>query len=193
MSEFFSNYPKIVYDIKGTNSTNPNYTVAINLMIRNKLRDAVEKDVITYYPYIVPEGMRPDVLSYQYYGDVAYTWTIFLVNNILDPYWGWPLNYKDFRGYMITKYGSIEKSQITVHRYEQIARSRVEQSRVQDPVPEYKIEIDYETYTNTNIEERDILYKFEWERDLNDNKREIQLIDRSYISNVLDEARRLFR
>ena len=36
--------PAEVYDITGENNTNPDYTVAINLMIRNKLRDAVEKE-----------------------------------------------------------------------------------------------------------------------------------------------------
>ena len=86
-SEFFANYPRIAYDISGNNSTVPDYTVAVNLMIRSKLKDTVEDDVTVYYPYVVPEGMRPDVLAYQYYGDTIYTWTIFLVNNILDPYW----------------------------------------------------------------------------------------------------------
>ena len=38
MSEFFSNYPRIAYDITGGNSVVPDYTVAVNLMIRNKLR-----------------------------------------------------------------------------------------------------------------------------------------------------------
>ena len=85
-SEFFSNYPRIAYDISGNNSTVPDYTVAVNLMIRNKLKEAVEDDITVYYPYIIPEGMRPDVLAYQYYGDTIYTWTIFLANNIVDPY-----------------------------------------------------------------------------------------------------------
>ena len=50
-SEFFSNYPRIAYDISGNNSTVPDYTVAVNLLIRSKLRDAIEDDVTVYYPY----------------------------------------------------------------------------------------------------------------------------------------------
>ena len=163
MSEFFSNYPRIAYDITGSNSTVPDYDVAVNLMVRNKLKDAVETDVSAYYPYVVPEGMRPDVLAHQYYGDTIYTWTIYLVNNILDPYWEWPLSYKDFRTYMIDKYGSIE------------------------------IEIDYQTYTETAVDEREIIYSYGYEQDLNELKREIQLIDVAYITQVQDEARGLFR
>ena len=193
MSEFFSNYPRIAYDITGSNSTVPDYTVAVNLLIRNKLRDAVEDDVTIYYPYIIPEGMRPDVLSYQYYGDTIYTWAIYLVNNIIDPYWGWPLNYKDFREYMSDKYGSVQTAQTTIHHYEYIARARSEATGTSDPVPAYRLEIDYQTYTETGGDEREIIYSYGYEKDLNESKREIQLIDNDYIQNVQDEARRLFR
>ena len=193
MSEYFSNYPKIAYDITGTNNTNPDFTVAVNLMVRNKIRDAVESDITIFYPYIVSEGMRPDVLAYQYYGDTQYTWSILLVNNIIDPYWEWPLSYKDFRGYIITKYGSVEKSQTTVHQYLKQARARVETSGSSYPIPVYNLEVDYQTYSSTNIEERSIVYKYEYEQDLNEARREIQLIDVNYIASVQDEIRRLFR
>ena len=193
MSEYFSNYPKIAYDITGTNNTNPDFTVAVNLMVRNKIRDAVESDITIFYPYIVSEGMRPDVLAYQYYGDTQYTWSILLVNNIIDPYWEWPLSYKDFRGYVVTKYGSIEKAQTTVHQYFKQARARVETTGTSDPIPVYNLDVDYETYSSTNIEERSIVYKYEYEQDLNEARREIQLIDVNYIASVQDEIRRLFR
>ena len=192
-SEFFANYPRIAYDISGNNSTVPDYTVAVNLMIRSKLKETVEDDVTIYYPYVVPEGMRPDVLAYQYYGDTIYTWTIFLVNNIVDPYWEWPLSYKDFREYVADKYGSIETAQSQIHHYEKIARARTEQTKMTDAVPEYRLEIDYQTYTETDVTEREIIYSYGYEQDLNEAKREIQLIDTSFIQSVQDEARGLFR
>jgi len=193
MSEFFANYPRIAYDITGGNSTVPDYNVAVNLLIRNKLRDAVENDVTVYYPYVVPEGMRPDVLSFQYYGATTYTWAIYLVNNIIDPYWEWPLNYKDFREYIINKYGSIETAQAQIHHYEYTARTRAEKTGTSDPVPAYKLEIDYQTYTETAIDERAIIYSYGYEQDLNEAKREIQLIDVAYIASIQEETRRLFR
>ena len=192
-SEFFSNYPRIAYDISGNNSTVPDYTVAVNLLIRNKLKDAVEDDVAVYYPYIIPEGMRPDVLSYQYYGDTIYTWAIYLMNNIIDPYWEWPLSYKDLRSYLIDKYGSIETAKSQIHHYEYTARARAEKTGTSDPVPAYKLEIDYQTYTETAVDERKIIYAYEYEENLNEAKREIQLIDVAYIAGIQEETRRLFR
>ena len=193
MSEFFANYPRIAYDISGNNSTVPDFTVAVNLMIRNKLKDAAVDDVTVFYPYVVPEGMRPDVLAYQYYGSTIYTWTIYLVNNIVDPYYEWPLSYKDLRAYIIQKYGSIEIAQSQVHHYEYIARARAEQTKLDDAVPEYTLEIDYQTYTGTEDDERKIVYAYGYEQDLNESKREIQLIDANFIKGVQDEARGLFR
>ena len=192
-SEFFSNYPRIAYDISGGNCVVPNYTVAVNLMIRNKLKEAVEDDITEFYPYIIPEGMRPDVLSHKYYGDTIYTWTIYLVNNIIDPYWEWPLSYKDFREYIVDKYGSVETAQSQIHHYNYIARARAEKTGTSDPIPAYKLEIDYQTYTETDVDEREIIYSYGHEETLNEAKREIQLIDAQFIQSVQDEARGLFR
>ena len=117
-------------------------------MVRNKIRDFVESDVTIFYPYIVPEGMRPDVLAYQYYGDTQYTWSILLVNNIIDPYWEWTLSYKDFRGYIITKYGSIEKGlKLQFINTWKRRKFRVETTGTSDPIPVYNLEVDYETYS----------------------------------------------
>ena len=41
MSEYFSNFPKILYDIEGKNKINPKYSTVINIMIRQKFRDAI--------------------------------------------------------------------------------------------------------------------------------------------------------
>ncbi len=68
MSEFFSHYPQINYDISGVRP--PKTKKAINIMVRSKLRSTVLDDVIAYFPYVIPEGERPDVTSFKVYGDV---------------------------------------------------------------------------------------------------------------------------
>ena len=97
MSEYFSNFPRILYDIEGKNSTTPEYIVAVNLMVRQKFRDAIKEEISMYYPYVIPEEMsRPDLLAFNIYGDVKYTWTIFMVNNMLDNFWSWPMDTKNY-------------------------------------------------------------------------------------------------
>ena len=194
MSEYFSNFPKIRYDIYGTNTTAPEYSTAVNILIRNKLRDVVKDEVSIYYPYVIPEEIRrPDVLSQQVYGDVSMTWTIFLVNNILDPLWQWPMDSRVFESYIKRKYGSIGEAKNTVHHYEYIWHERVEVTGTSDPIPAQKIEVDYDTYLTINEDFKNTIYNFEYEETLNEANREISLIQPIYISQILDEARGLFR
>ena len=40
MSEYFSNFPRIQYDINGTNSTSPEFST-VNLLIRQKIREGL--------------------------------------------------------------------------------------------------------------------------------------------------------
>ena len=194
MSEYFSNFPRILYDIEGKNSTTPEYIVAVNIMVRQKFRDAVKEEISMYYPYVIPEEMsRPDLLAFNIYGDVKYTWTIFMVNNMLDPFWSWPMDTKNFGMYLTNKYGSVEKSKVTLHRYEQIIHARTEVTGTSDPIPERTVEIDYTTYRAVGEDNRQIVYAYEYEQEKNEANRSISLIDASYISGVLDEARQTFR
>ena len=194
MSEYFSNFPRIQYDIHGTNETSPEYTTAVNVLIRQKLRDAIKDDISIYYPYIIPESIkRPDILSYQIYGDTKFTWTIFLVNQIFDPYWEWPMDSKTFADFLIGKYGSVEASKTTIHHYEYIWHSRVESTGTSDPITERVLEIDYATYLTKGEDFRRIKYAYEWEQDKNESFRSINLVQPLYISGVLDEARSIFR
>ena len=112
MSEYFSNFPRILYDIKGTNSINPNYTVAVNIMIKNRIRTAINDDITLYFPYNIEEDDRPDIVSYKFYGDIKYTWLIFLINGMLDPYWDWPLSYQNFRNFILNIKSIIIKIKI---------------------------------------------------------------------------------
>tara|TARA_Y100001973_G_C5175408_1_gene321582 strand:- start:217 stop:801 length:585 start_codon:yes stop_codon:yes gene_type:complete len=194
MSEYFSNFPRILYDIDGTNSTNPEFSVAVNLLIRQKLRTAIVDDVSIYYPYVIPDSVtRPDILSFQIYGDVKFTWTIYLVNQIHDPYWEWPLDSKIFEKYIKEKYGSIAEAKNQVHHYEYIWQQRVEVTGTSDPVPERFVEVDYDTYLAVGENNRRIKYAFEYEQERNEEYRSINLIQPAFISSVLDEARGIFR
>ena len=194
MSEYFSNFPKILYDIDGTSGRDPNYSTAVNMLIRQKFRDAIKDDITIYYPYVIPEEVkRPDILSYQVYGDVKFTWTIFLANQIFDPYWQWPMDTRTFENFLIGKYGSVEESKLKVEYYEKIWQERVEATGTSDPIPEQTVRIDYTTYLETNTDLRRIKYAYEYEQDKNESLRSIQLIQPVFISSVLDEARGLFR
>ena len=185
MSEFFQHYPQIDYNISGT--APPKFKTAINIMERAKFRNVVQNDVVQYFPYSIAEAERPDITSFNVYGDVKYTWLIFLINDIHDPIYDWPLATRDLTNFVKDKYGSITVAKNLVHHYEQILRTRVEVTGIADAIPEAKIEVDVTTYNALADADRNIVYCYNWELDRNESKRNIKLIDAMYVGDVMTE------
>ena len=185
MSEFFQHYPQISYDITGAKPTKTK--TAINIMTRAKLRNVIMNDIVQYFPYSIPEAERPDITSFKVYGDVKYTWLIFLINDIHDPIYDWPMATRDLVNFIKDKYGTINAAQTEIHHYEQIVRTRVEATGTTDAIPVAKIEVDVTTYNALDAEDRDIVYSYNWELDRNESKRDIKLIDAMYVGDVMSE------
>ena len=83
MANYFRNLPKVRYDINGAE---PNkYLNVTNIMKRISFKPSVIEDITDYYPYRVKDGERPDIISHQKYGTVAYAYLIMLVNDIMIP------------------------------------------------------------------------------------------------------------
>ena len=185
MSEFFQHYPQIDYNISGT--APPKFKTAINIMQRAKFRNVVSNDIVQYFPYSIPEAERPDITSFKVYGGVKYTWLIFLINDIHDPIYDWPLATRDLTNFIKDKYGSITVAKNLVHHYEQILRARVEVTGTTDAIPEARIEIDETTYDTLTLAARNIKYCYDWEVDRNEAKRDIKLIGRNFVADILTE------
>ena len=185
MSEFFVHYPQISYDISGTKPAK--VKTVINLMERAKIKNVVLDDIIRYFPYSIKENQRPDHVSDEVYGDVKYTWLIFLINDITDPIYDWPLGTREFGAYVKNKYGSLATAKNTIHHYEQILRTRVEATGTTDPIEEARIIIDETTYDTLAVAARNIKYCYDWEVDRNEAKRDIKLIGRNFVADILTE------
>ena len=185
MSEFFQHYPQISYDISGTKPAK--VKTVINLMEKAKLKGLVADDIVAYFPYSIMEGERPDHVSVKTYGNVKYTWLIFLINNITDPIYDWPLGTREFGAYVKNKYGSLATAKNTVHQYERILRTRVEATGTTEAISEARIIIDETTYDTLAVDARNIKYCYDWEVDRNEAKRDIKLIGRNFVADILTE------
>lgn len=53
-----------------------------------------------YIYYTVKNGETPEIIAYNYYGTVDYWWIILLYNNILDPFYEWPISNNDLEQYV---------------------------------------------------------------------------------------------
>ena len=185
MSEFFQHYPQINYDISGARPIKTKTT--INIMVKAKIKNMLTNSIVNYFPYSIPESERPDITSFKVYGNVKYTWLIFLINDIQDPIFDWPLNSREFGNFIKDKYGTLNDAQTTEHHYEQIVRARVEATGTTDAIPEKTIEVDETSYDALDVADRKIIYCYDWEVDRNEAKRDIKLIDRKYVADILSE------
>ena len=63
----------------------------VNLTTIVGLHKLINEKVFTFYNYTIEREERPDHVAFNYYDDVRYAWLVLATNNILDPYWEWPL------------------------------------------------------------------------------------------------------
>ena len=182
MSNYFHAFPTLPYD---TDGTMPNkYQTVRNIMNRTKIKDTVKDDLAAYYPYFVKDGERPDILSYNYYGSIAYAYLILLFNNIIDPQFDWPMNTIDFENYIIAKYGNVEAALGQTKFYYQIIRAEVPKTEIQERKEEVKFVVDETTYNALGEGSRKKITAYDYEAQINDNKRYIRLISKDLIADV---------
>ena len=182
MANYFRNLPKVKYDINGAE---PNKFLNVtNIMKRVSFKPSVIEDITDYYPYRVKDGESPDILSFQQYGSVAYAYLIMLINDIYDPLFDWPLSSQQFEKYLINKYGSVSSSMGTTKYYYQIIRAEVARKGTSERVPAVKFFVDQTTYDALGTGDRSTQSQYEWEDELNDNKRDIKLINAEFIQDI---------
>lgn len=100
MTQFFKKFPVINYANKN----------AINLLSRVTMSKLALSTTQAYYDYTIPDGTRPDNLSFNYYDNPDYVWLIGLTNKIVDPYYDFPISDDNINTLVIKKYGSIAKA-----------------------------------------------------------------------------------
>lgn len=87
MSNYFENFPKVVY-LFG-DETQPVQFQKLTKYV--DVIDTFRDDVAAYIEYEIRDGDRPDTLSYRLYERSTYDWTFFLMNERLRET-GWPMS-----------------------------------------------------------------------------------------------------
>jgi hypothetical protein len=107
MNRYFQNFAPVQYGSR----------VAINIMERTAILNSIFKNVYTFYPYQVKDGMRARTIAERYYGDPNLDWLVYFSNNIVDPYHQWPMDKDTFNAHVIEKYGSIQAARTKIISY----------------------------------------------------------------------------
>ena len=167
--KYFKNIPTIQYGEH----------VMKNLTVKVGLVDKVLTKFNAFYPYIVKDGERPDTVAYNYYGSSNYVWLVFLSNNLVDPYYDWPMTQRQLDGHIIRKYGSITAAQGKIYSYI-------------DGATGDEFSPDSFSYTPSEITGGwNALSCYAKEQGDNELRRQIQLLDRRYASQAAKELKKV--
>ena len=201
MAKYFSKFPKLVHS-----NDNVAGTLVTNLMTRIKLTDSVLNNFLVYYKYDIQEGDTPEIIAEKYYGDAEKHWLVLLSNQIIDPFYEWPMSYQQFSAYIDEKYGSQAAALATNHHYEKIITSVDSLTSI---TTTNVYQIDLTAYTNmssslgtvsksfgngvnvTVTTSRREIDCYQYENELNESRRNIQLLEASYAYQVDSELNRL--
>ena len=175
---YFSKFPKGLYDIKGDG----NKKLVTDLMKRVKVRSKILSESSLYDTYDVPSGERPEDTAYKHFGDPELHWVILLTNNITDAYYGWPLSDLEFETYVTNKYTNPS----SIHHYEVTQSSGRTTGNGPDDYS-HKIEVNSTTVGAQSVS------NYEYERRLQDQKRQIKLLQPQFLGVFLQEFESLIQ
>jgi hypothetical protein len=173
---FFSSFPKILYDIDNSK----NVTLTVDFFRRLKLKSKVLNESFLYDLYDVIDGDTPESVAYKHFGDTNLHWVILITNNINDRYYDWPLTTEQFENYLTEKYTNPDG----VHHYE-INQSSGRTTSEGPSDYSYTIEVNSTTAGATTVTNR------EYEQRLQDQKRQIKLLNQGYLTQLIEEFEEL--
>ena len=166
---YFEKFPLYQYDLQD----NEEQTLITDILRRVNLRSNVAANTLVFDFYSVKDGEQPDIVADKYYGDPELHWNIVTVNNITSRY-DWPLDQVALSAFVRDKYADPNG----IHHYEINATSG-------DTTK--KLQVSSDTTGALPVT------NYEHEQTLNDNKRQIRLLDRAYVTKFTEEFRNLIR
>ena len=105
-------YPSLANDRKSAFD----YQTVKNIFKRAVIRNDIFDEVVAFTKYSVQGDERPDQVAYNFYRDAGLDWVVLTTNNIVHVRDEWPMGERDFLTYVNAKYTSEELSNI--HHYE---------------------------------------------------------------------------
>jgi len=175
--QYFNEFPLVQYNLSGVNGKTVEVT---DIWRKVKVRSKIANNLSLFDKFDVPEGDSPETVAYKVYGSTDYFWVVCLLNNVVNRYYDWPLDEFNFQQFVADKYTNPD----AIHHYE-ITQSSGKQTGDGPSDYSHKIEV------NSDYVGAESVSNIEYERRLQDEKRQIKLLSPQYLNSFIDEFRRL--
>jgi hypothetical protein len=194
--KYFRNFPNIQYAVSANKAGIPTYINIKNYFKLLKVRDDIFREETMYAPYTIHNGQRPEQISQAIYGDEQFYWVILQVNGITDYYSQWPLSELELTEFVYEKYGGATGAG-EIHHWQTM--ETYDQSTPPNMVLPGQLEVpstftfSYSATPGSNVRLSTTPYSvsnFDYERDLNEEKSQIYILDKKYIYDYDREVRK---
>ena len=209
---YFRELPDILYQSNLLHKVSSQEYIQIkNIFRRVKIQDWIQENTNFFNRYTIRDGERPDTLAERLYGSPDRDWIVILTAGITNIRNDWPLSNYDLYRYVEAKYGTDLNA---IHHYETIevrdnkgrlilpAGQRVDQNFT-IPTPYDASATNF--YVGVRPQSDNISYKsvnsdinpvtgvsnYEYETQLNESKRRIEVMKPIYLQQFLNDMREL--
>lgn len=192
MPSYFNQLPDFEYVSRLPGATISDYKKVKNIFKRGVLREDIFQNLAFFTKYQIKGNDRPDNVANDFYDDPTLDWLVMLCNNIVNLQSEWPLNRNDFETYLLDKYGSYAEID-AVHHYETVEIKNnagaiiVEEGlRVESDfsISFYDGKLEQQVTVNNSAV---AVTNYQYEEEIEDNKRNIFLLKPEYVAIVLDD------
>lgn len=170
---YFKYFPKTMYSY--TKAGKKEFT-AVTDIFRRVIVNQFIPDASRLRKHYVGDGDTPEILSHKLYGTTDYHWVILLINNIVDVNKEWPLAQEDLVIYCEDKYGVNNIKD--VHHYVLASDNT--------------IIVDWDAGLVSNGTYKEVT-NFEYEENLNEEKRQILVLGSEYIFSIKSQFKKLIK
>ena len=216
---YFRELPNIAYQSPLTHkNSSRDYILIKNLFRRTKLFDFLKNNVSVLDKFTIGIGDRPDTIAEELYGDASLDYVVILVAGIININQEWPLPDNKVYDFALEKYGSEEKMN-EIKDYETL--EIVDDQNRQILPPDLIVDVDFKIDGTVNkfpstryilkamtgnrqLDDKDefgvltdniarAVTNLEYEYTINENKREIDILNPSYLQMFINDLRDIVR
>jgi hypothetical protein len=204
---YFRELPNLQYQsFLDSRSSSDEYITVKNLFRRVKLREDIQNIITVFDKYSITDGARPDTVAEELYGRADLDWVVLMCAGIINVRNQWPLSDRDLYRFAENKYG---EDLTNIHHYETTevldrkgrlilpAGQIVDASfTIADPTESQRVDSPVGvgvSYSKTILELNPVVgvTNYEYEVQLNDEKRKIYVLKQSYLQQFLNDMREI--
>ena len=209
MSKYFNYFPQTLYT-----SDDVNLGSFTNLISRFSFEKSFKDSTAVSYEYDIQDSDTPEIIADKFYDDSERHWIVLMFNDITDPQFDWPMDYKTLISFIDEKYkasanvgqsGSNWAKSNTHSYYKKETRTTISTNTI----TVNKIEVDANTYANvasssstvtladgyviTIAVSKETQSYYDYEMELNESKRKIKLLKPEFVPAIEEEFRTVIR